>query len=250
MLASSSPLSLPLSPPTDTITVVVVHEEQIAADRADLFVTITGASLVTGSAAVNKAREVRQLVADLAAVGVTDADVHLQSVVAAQATGSVLGKSSSATYHLKIHCARLDTLADVLGAITAQKNTTLRSLAWGYPDDREARAAWLDACIEQANEKARRIAAGLGVRLLGVHRFSETFADEEAARRGRGGEDLEMAAFARRQVAAPPRVTSEELGLEVSHSKRVELRVEVAYYISRFDQNEPMNGSDSAATSV
>ncbi len=192
-------------PPDDIITVSVSHEEEIAADRADLFVVITGATLVTGNAALNKAREVRQLVADLVGAGVAEGDVHLQGVYAQVASG-------------------------VLGAVTSQKNTTLRTIAWGYPDDAEnVRAAWLDDCIGRANEKAHRIAAGLGVTLRGVSAFSETSVDEEEPQRS--AHDLDALAFSRRR-AAP--LTSEDLGLEVSHAKRVELRVTVGYHVSRF----------------
>lgn len=219
--------------PSDVITVCASHAQDVSADRADLFVVITGASLVTGNAALSKAREVRQLVADLAGAGIAESDVRLQGIHAQTASG-VLGKSSSATYRLKIHVANLDRLADVLGAVTSQKNTTLRTIVWGYPDDAEnVRAAWLDDCIRRANEKARRIAASLGVTLRGVQSFTESFVDEEEP--PHFAHDLDALAFSRRR-AAP--LTSEDLGLEVSHAKRVEMRVTVAYHVSRFAATE------------
>lgn len=50
---------------TGTILVTVSQTEEIEADHADLFVTIRGASLFAGKAALTKAREVSQLVAAL-----------------------------------------------------------------------------------------------------------------------------------------------------------------------------------------
>ena len=146
----------------------------------------------------------------------------------------MLGKTSSATYRLKVHCARLELLADLLGAITAQKNTTLQSIAWGYPDDHAVRGQWLDDCIRRANEKARRVAAGLGVELMGVHSFEETYADPESERPIRF--EFEMAAPMARQRK---QISSEDLGLEVSHSKEVVLSIEVEYRVSGFTRADP-----------
>jgi uncharacterized protein YggE len=217
----------------DVITVSVVCREEVRADRADLFVVVKGSSLVTGDAALRKAREVGQLVADLTGHGISENDIELEGVYAEAATG-MLGRSSSAKYLLKVRCADLNRLADVLGIITAQKNTTLRFLAWGYPEDEGARARRLDAAIHAANEKARRIAAGLGVTLLGVHSFREAYADPEEKTPPPAALD-EDALFTRRRDAA--RDMGEALGMEVSHTKEVTLQVEVEYCISRFTQD-------------
>nr|CAA9266276.1 hypothetical protein AVDCRST_MAG63-2750 [uncultured Armatimonadetes bacterium] len=212
----------------DTITVSVSHRTELFADHADLFVVVKGTSLVTGNAALTKAREVRQLVADLGAEGLAEENVFLQGVFTEVSSG-VLTKSSEARYRLRIHVARLDALADVLGVIAAQKNTRLGHIRWGYAEDDAVRDAWLSTCIERAGAKARLIADGLGVTLLGVHRFSERYADPE---QGRPSEtdffgDMDEARVKRR-------MGTEDLGLAVSHSKEVELRVEVEYTISGF----------------
>lgn len=221
----------------DTITITVSEEKEIAADRADLLVTVRGSSLFTGETALSKAREVAQMVSELRELGVEDADIHLESVHA-DVTSGMLGKSSSATYSLKIHSERLDRLADMLGVITSQKNTKLKSIVWGYPENEE-RDDWLDACIRKANGKARRIADALGVRLTGIRRFYEGFTDQE----GRvfpqsppvaAGADYDMFHRPAMSRAAPVRVTSEELGTAVSHSKTVQLSVTIDYHISRF----------------
>lgn len=218
----------------DTVTVTVSEEKEIAADRADLLVTVRGSSLFTGETALSKAREVAQMVGDLRELGVKDEDILLESVHADVSSG-VLGKSSSATYSLKIHCERLDRLADMLGVITSQKNTKLKAIIWGYPENEE-RDDWLDACIQRANKKARRIAEALGVRLTGVRWFYEGYTDEEARvypQSPPAEYDMmyERAAMSR---AAPARVTSDELGTAVSHSKTVQLSVTIDYHISRF----------------
>ena len=169
---------MPIQKP-DVIEVSILHEEEIFADRAELYVTIKGSSLVTGNVALTKAREVHQLVTELTNYGLKQSDIRLQGVQTEVSTG-LLGKSSSATYSLKIACSELDKLADLLGIVTAQKNTTLSSIAWHYSVDDEfsdngLRDQWLDACLRRAQAKAARIAQGLGVKLLGVHHFTETY---------------------------------------------------------------------------
>jgi len=42
----------------DVLTIGVEHQEDLSADRAELLLTVQGSSLVTGRAALTKAREV------------------------------------------------------------------------------------------------------------------------------------------------------------------------------------------------
>lgn len=211
---------------TDVLSVVVSHAEEIAADRVDLFVTVRGLSVVTGGAALTKAREVAQLVSELKAVGVAESDIHLQGVSAETTTGTLL-KSSTASYRLKIRCADLEKLADILGIVTSQKNTEISSLGWLYPDDDARRASWLDDCLRRANAKAARVASGLGIQIVGVHRFVENFSDPEKP-------ELRPVSYVRARKTPEP-MTAEDLGLEVSHVKRVQLHVSVDFRVSGYD---------------
>jgi uncharacterized protein YggE len=215
-----------------TFRVSVTHTAEVAADKADLRVTVAGSSLVTGTQALEKAREVALLVQALAAVGVPQSDIHLENVTAGTSTGTLL-KSSQATYRLRVRCTDLSRLADVLGAVTAQKNVEMGALQWDYPDDEAMREEWLRLCITRANRKAALIAECLGVRLLGVRSFTERIAGPEPFRPPPPGVVM------RARAAEPPRVTSEELGLEVSHVKKVETQVDVEYRISGFETPAP-----------
>jgi hypothetical protein len=53
------------------VVIKVRHEEDLVAERAELLVTVTGSSLVTGGSALRKAKEVSDLVASLLLVGRT-----------------------------------------------------------------------------------------------------------------------------------------------------------------------------------
>lgn len=208
----------------DILTVRTSAHNDIHADKADLLVTIKGTSLVTGSAALKKAREVRQLVADLAPLGISEDAVLLLGVTAETAT-SVIGKSSSATYHLRIRCSQLDDLADVLGVITGQKNTHLTTIIWGYPDLEPIHDRLLHQSLIRAAAKARLMAEALASQIERVHTVDETISDHEEETQPR---------FAR-ALASPDmgraRVSADDLGLAVTHTKRITVHVEVVYHI-------------------
>jgi len=213
----------------NTVKVSEARRHEIPADRADLHVTVEGASLFTGGEALKKAREVAQLVRELTDFGLAAGDIYLQGVFADTATG-LLGKTSLARYKLRLHCADLTQLVDLLGIVTGQKNARLNVIEWGYPDDDGLKDQWLGECIARANAKAALIAQGLAVRLLGVHTFSEKYLDgEKPSRTAVAEEGMVMARAAR------SRVSPEELGLEISHSKTVHVSVEIEYLISGYE---------------
>ena len=217
-------------PDENTPNVITVRETQaheVAADCADLSVTVEGLSLFTGSEALKKAREVAQLVSELTAAGLPPDAVYLEGVSADVQSGT-LSKSSRVRYRLRVRCADLSRLADYIGVIASQKNAALNGINWGYPDDDALRDDWLLACIARVREKSARIAAALGVQTVGVHSFSETLQDPEAKHPRAASRSAEPAGMVMR------RVTSEELGLEVSHAKTVHVTVIVDYLVSGY----------------
>lgn len=210
----------------DLLKVSVSHSEELQADQADLQVTIRGSSLIHGNAALTKAREVRQLVEALTGLGLPERQIQLREVYAEVSSG--LLKSSSATYQLRIQCRALDLLPEVIGAVASQKQASLTSIVWRYPEDPEAQDAWSERCLLRAGQKARRMAAALGVRLLGVYRVEEQLSNPPAY-----AEDLDVAKLAPQSRARGP--SSADLGLAITHTKTVEVHMSVEYHISRFE---------------
>ncbi|HWO10129.1 MAG TPA: SIMPL domain-containing protein [Polyangiaceae bacterium] len=212
----------------DVIVITARYEADVSADRAVLFVTIQGTSLVTGRAALSKAREVKSLVDALASAGVDEGDIGLEGVNAHVSSG-LLGKSSSATYRLRVQVTELDALPEVLGAITSAKNAQLDRLVWRYPESAEQQAHWLELCIAQANTKARAAATALGVRLVGVHRLTEQLL---------GDADLGVYPQAQAAYGAPltaMRSAAPDMGFDLSHHKRGGMTVSVEYRVEGFE---------------
>lgn len=207
----------------DTIHVSASHREEVDATHADLFVTVRGSSVVSGSEAMKKAKEVNALVEELARAGVAAEDIHLQGVRVETSSGALL-KSSSAIYRLRIRVRTLERIPALLDIFGTQKNAALERIAWRY-DDEEARATALGSAIEAAKAKASKAAEMLGVKLLGVYSFNENTFDEEAP-----------VIFQPQRMMAKTRQVGAELepslGMEIQHSKVVQVNVEVEYRVS------------------
>jgi len=210
----------------DTIKVSASHKEEISADRADLFVTVRGSSVVGGDQALKKAKEVSQLVEALTSFGLSPEAVQLQGIHF-ETTSGVLLKSSSASYRLKIRCEKLEQLATLLDVVAEQKNAVLERIEWKYPEE-AARERGLEAALAQAKSKAAKVVASLGVSLLGVYDLIENNFDEEAPFPQFAAQAMSARAMSK---AAP----EPSLGMEIQHSKTITVQVEIWYRVSAFE---------------
>ncbi len=209
----------------DTIKVSTIYKEEIPATHADLHVTVKGSSLVSGREAMKKAKEVNQLVEALTSFGLKSEAITLQGVHIEAASGALL-KSSSAIYRLKIHCEKLDQLAEMLDMIASQKNATLERIEWKYNED-EARERGLNIVLEKAKSKAEKIAASLNVKLLGVYDLIENTYDEEAPA-------MFQSQAMMMKSRTPASVSEPNLGMDIQHDKTIHVNVEIWYRVSAF----------------
>jgi len=208
----------------DVLVISARHEEDVAADRADVLVTVQGSSLVTGRAALKKAKEVSALVEELERCGVPLEQIHLEAVHAEVSSG-LLGSSSSARYRLRIRSDDLERLPEVLGAVTGARNARLEQLVWRYPESAEQQARWLAAAIAWANTKAASAATALGTRVVGIHRLTEQGLEEEGRLVRFGGAPGLARARASEAV---------DLGFELGNQKRMGVLVTVEYRVEGF----------------
>jgi len=208
----------------DTIKILASHREEIFASHANLYVTVKGSSVVSGNEAMKKAREVSQLVEALTRFGLSPEAVQLLGVHIETASGALL-KSSSAVYHLRIKVEKLDQLAELLDIIASQKNATLERIEWKYPDE-AASERGLESAIAKGKAKAQKVAAAMGVKLLGVYDFNESTFDEERPL------PYPKRAVLMRSVAAEAAEPS--LDMDIQHSKTIQVNVEIWYRVSSF----------------
>ncbi|MFP2898499.1 SIMPL domain-containing protein [Corallococcus sp. 4LFB] len=205
------------------IVVELSARHELEADHVDAVVDVKASSFFTGSAAFTNAREVAALVRLMEDLGVPATAFTLQSVQA-ETTEGLLTRSSSALYTVRIRLVDMARVGDVLAALSGLKQATLREMRWGYTHEAEARQDWLEALARESVKKARRVAAGLGVTLAGLHRFSErtwesrAFANPGGAYGGGNEDVMPMApsgSYSVKRTAA--------LGFAVSHRKKVQV---------------------------
>ena len=209
----------------DTIKVSASHREEIFASHADLYVTVKGSSVVSGNEAMKKAKEVSGLVEALTRFGLSPDSIHLQGVRIETSSGTLL-KSSSAMYHLKIKSEKLEQLPGLLDVIAEQKNAALERIEWKYPEE-SAGERGLEAAIAKGKERAEKVAASLGVKLLGVYDFMENAFDEE-----RPPMPFQAKTMAMRSLGAVADEPS--LNMDIQHSKTIQVNVDIWYRVSSF----------------
>jgi uncharacterized protein YggE len=210
----------------DTIKVTAMQREEIFASHANLYATVKGSSVVSGNEAMKKAKEVSQLVEALISFGLSPEAIQLLGVHIETASG-VLLKSSSATYRLRIKVEKLEQIAELLDILASQKNATLERIEWKYPEE-SAREQALESAIAKGKAKAAKIAAAMGVKLLGVYDFIENTFDEELPAPFYPQAAM-MKTRAITSVSAEP-----NLGMDIQHSKTVQVNVEIWYRVSSF----------------
>lgn len=106
------------------------------------------------------------------------------------------------------------------------KNASWNPL-WRYPDVKPLQKEWLDSCIAEAKERAAHIAAALGVKLLALYSFTEVWKDSEE------GPMVTQPVPGARMRAVDSLSREIDLGFNLSHSKTVEQRVDLAYVVDR-----------------
>ena len=161
-----------------------------------------------------------------------ESQIELRAVHADVTTGALGNKSSAAVYSLRVNDVALAAVADVIGAIAGQKNTTLRGITWRYGNAETLQDRLLQTALSRVQARARLTAAAFGVTLRAVHAMTEVYADGEE--KGAQFKDDYEGIQALMRVRSRSQVTDAELGLEVMHSKRVTQTVSVVYRVSAF----------------
>jgi len=205
----------------DLIKIAVGDTYRVNADGARLHVQVRGSSLMSAKMAYTKAREVTALVGQLQSVGLCGEDIEIEGVHIDVANGSIV-KTSEATYTLCATCTSLEMLPSVLGVIASQKQATLQRIEWVYSDEDGQRDEWLEALIEKAKAKALTVSKALGVRIIAMHEFTETSKDSEGP--NHYGDAQRSYGRARAQ--------SVDLGIDINHSKEVDLQIEIEYRVT------------------
>ena len=154
------------------LRVTVEDQAEILAVGVKLHVQIEGETFVMGNAALEKSRELREFVSLLREVGVLAADIHVQSVRIASASG-LLTRQQKVEFGLIIRALPAQ-LPEVLGVVSAQRTIRLQRLDWVF-DDFEASLPLAAQAMHRARRKADVLAEAAGHRVTGVHSASDSW---------------------------------------------------------------------------
>jgi len=214
----------------DTITVEVESERMVHADRADLLVRISGSSLISGDTVLKKAAEVRELVEALAAAGIGGDQVRVDGIHANSSSG-LIGKSSSVTYSLRVEVPSMEKVAQAAGIIATRKNAALDRIQWHYDELEAIRQEMLSDALSRAQARSAVICRVLGQRIEGVHALQETLGDGRD-NHGAMGRVTSLSSMSTMPTGIVADSSSIDLGVDVTHAKRVILKVRVEYRVS------------------
>lgn len=190
-----------------------------------IHLTLTADKLFSGHAAFEKAVELRRLVAALAERDFPESAVALEGAMLDVSTG-LFTRSSSVTYRVRIRIDDLERVPDAIDAIAESKQARVSHLEWDYTAS--VSDELLAACATRAMAKAKRLASALGVTLGGVHEVREELIGDEPMH----PQPLASMAFADHAAMRRRSVGTELVGLELAPTRKVGVRVKIAYAIT------------------
>jgi hypothetical protein len=187
-----------------------------------IHVILTADKLFSGRAAFEKATELRKLAMALAERDFPDSAIALTGASLDVSTG-IFTKSSSVTYRIRIRVDDSERLPDALEAIAECKQARLTHLDWDYSNS--VTEELLVECATRAIAKAKRLATALGVALGDVQGVHEEQIGETQVPPTLMPHAYPMAMH----FAARPRMGADFEGLDLAPTKKVGVRVRVAY---------------------
>lgn len=202
------------------LRVSVDHVVRISATSARVHARVRGSSLVATGIAGRKAAEVRDVVAALAARGISEDAVEVAGVRLTTSEGRIL-HSQSVDIQLVV-TADSDQLPDVLGVLADRPGVAVENLEWVY-DEFEASITAAAEAMTKARRKADAIAAAAGLEVTGITTASDSWSMPQA--------EVQFAdegmMYAARASAAPL-----DLGVEINATTELSTHLSVDFELS------------------
>jgi uncharacterized protein YggE len=167
-----------------------------------------------------KAAEVRDVVAALAARGISEDAVEVAGVRLTTSEGRIL-HSQSVDIQLVV-TADSDQLPDVLGVLADRPGVAVENLEWVY-DEFEASITAAAEAMKKARRKAEAIAAAAGLEVTGITTASDSWSMPQAPVPFAG----EGMMYAARASAAPL-----DLGVEINATTELSTHLSVDFELS------------------
>jgi uncharacterized protein YggE len=144
----------------------------VAATHAFLHLRLEAEHFFFGNAALEKSRELRELVQQLLQLGISDSEINIVDVQAKLQNGTLV-RGSKVMYRLKVELNQLSRFGEVFGAVSNQRGVALERIEWGYQLD-AVRLELLKNAMQQAQARAQAMAGAVGHVLAGVRACSDS----------------------------------------------------------------------------
>lgn len=202
------------------LRVSVDHVVRISATSARVQARVRGSSLLATGVAARKAAEVRDVVAALAAGGISEDAVEVAGIRLTTSEGRIL-HSQSVDIQLVV-TADPDQLPDVLGVLADRPGVAVENLEWVY-DEFEASITAAAEAMKKARRKAEAIAAAAGLEVTGIATASDSWSMPQAQVQFAD----EGMMYAARASAAPL-----DLGVEINATTELSTHLSVDFELS------------------
>lgn len=216
-------MNMPEATPPDGPPRLVVAEEaweDVRPTAAILRVALTADRFFSDRAVLEKAEELRRLVAALNARGIPAEAVSLEGATLDVSSG-LFTRSSSVTYRVRILVKDVERVVDVIDAVAESKRATLTGVEWDYRSASRAPSPMLGECAARALAKARALAAALSVEVVRIR----TVREEELSDHGPVSSRLPYGGPQPGALRSRSSVASELGGLELAPTKKIGVRV-------------------------
>lgn len=147
----------------------------------------------------------------------------------------VLDWPYKATCTVRVRTADSDQARQVIDLVSGTPHATLSGVGWRF-DAEDPTSDWIIRCITRANERARRIAHGLGVEIVGVQGYAERWHTPDG--------EVEPVLAGGGMEALGPRVRETDRGPEFSTQGEAGVAVTVSYRVDRCRRPEPVLAGD------
>lgn len=160
-----------------------LHQEEVEADLLVVHLDVRASMLVQGNAALREVKELADLLKRAAYVGIKPDSFSVHNIQADTSTGLV-GKTTVVTYTLRLLIESVGLVPAAMRVISETKNAGITLTRWEYTQIEQLRNKFICTCLATIMERARLIADGVGARLGGIHRLTESFeaGDDELTR--------------------------------------------------------------------
>ncbi len=196
--------------------------EELEATSVRLYLKLEGETIAIGNAALEKAKELRELVKQLQAAGIPTIGLTVQNVRVSSHQGLLL-KNQRAEFTLKFALLP-EYLAATLGVISQQKHIQMTQLEWIF-EDHEASVRLSAQAMQKAKRKAEAIAQAAETRVTGVHHASDTQTMPNPIT------NYAEQMFAAPQSIARNRNPSLDIGMEYSATRHFEVTLTVDFIL-------------------